>query len=376
MDDAAIEFLDSLIAVLWANRIERRGTHAGVTLEEINWLCRRAQDIFCAEMNVLELTAPITICGDIHAQFHDLLRIFDVAGPPSRTKFLFLGDYVDRGFQGVDTLCLLFAYKIRYPDHIYLLRGNHECTYISQQYGFAAECSRSYPKEKVWELFCDTFNFMPIAAIVGSQIFCVHGGISPNLTSLADIAILQRPQDVPDEGLFCDLLWADPDPEVEQWTENERGTSYCFGRPQAEEFLRAFEFSMIVRAHQAVDDGYEFPFGEEVPVVTVFSAPNYCYEYGNQAAIMQVDANLHHTFKQFQWEEAPVIESPDSGVEVPIPQPAQDDFEVRKIELPLSESDDEDGEEDRETLEAGSGDVPAAEPGDVVDDPDKAEDSA
>jgi serine/threonine-protein phosphatase PP1 catalytic subunit len=310
MADPAIEFLDSLIAVLWANRSQPRGSHAGVTIEEINYLCKRVQAIFRAEMNVLELSAPITICGDIHAQFHDLLRIFDVAGPPPRTKFLFLGDYVDRGYQSIDTLSLLFAYKIRYPDQIFMLRGNHECTYISKLYGFASECDESYPGIPVWPLFCETFNFLPIAAIVGSKIFCIHGGISPHLKSVADLALIPRPQDVPEEGLFCDLLWADPDADVDDWTENERGTSYCFGRAQAQEFLDAFDFSMICRAHQLADNGYEYPLGEDVGVVTLFSAPNYCYEYGNMGAIMQVDADLQCTFKQFQWEEAPHIELP------------------------------------------------------------------
>jgi diadenosine tetraphosphatase ApaH/serine/threonine PP2A family protein phosphatase len=162
----------------------------------------------------------------------------------------------------------------------------------------------------VWQLFCETFNFLPIAAIVASQIFCIHGGISPHLNSVADIAVIPRPQDVPEEGLFCDLLWADPDPDVDEWTANERGTSYCFGKPQVDAFLRNFEFTLICRAHQLADDGYEFPLGGETGIVTLFSAPNYCYEYGNQAAIMHVDAALKRTFVRFQWEEAPRIALP------------------------------------------------------------------
>jgi hypothetical protein len=138
---------------------------------------------------------------------------------------------------------------------------------------------------------------------------------------VADIVTIMRPQDVPENGLFCDLLWADPDPDVDDWTDNERGTSYCFGPQQAREFLENFDFSMICRAHQLADDGYEYPFGEEIPVVTLFSAPNYCYEYRNQAAIMQVDAELRHTFKQFEWEEAPHIELPTEGAAGQAAQP-------------------------------------------------------
>jgi serine/threonine-protein phosphatase PP1 catalytic subunit len=214
---------------------------------------------------------------------------------------IFPGDYVDRGYQGIDTVALLFAYKIKFPDRIYLLRGNHECTYVSRVYGFFDECSRAFPQMNAWKLFSDVFNYLPIAAIIGAKIFCVHGGISPDLKTLDDIRNIQRPIEVPEEGLLCDLLWSDPDPTVQNWTDNERGTSYCFGSPQVEAFLNTFDFDLICRAHQAVDDGYDFPFQPSPTVITIFSAPNYCYEYENMAAILKVDESLFCSFKTLNW---------------------------------------------------------------------------
>jgi serine/threonine-protein phosphatase PP1 catalytic subunit len=275
---------------------------AGVTFEEITFLCSRLHDQFLAEPALLELSPPLTVCGDIHGQFHDLLRIFDLAGRPPDTRYLFLGDYVDRGFQGVDVVCLLFAYKIKYPDRIYLLRGNHECTYINRLYGFYEECHEAYLGKEAWKTFSETFNCLPIAAIIEKKIFCVHGGISPVLYSLDDITEIARPLEVPEAGLLCDLVWADPNPDVEIWTENERGTSYCFGAQQVNDFLIKFDFDLICRAHQSVDDGFDFPFSPQQNLITVFSAPNYCYEYMNKGAILNVDANLFCTFTTLECE--------------------------------------------------------------------------
>jgi serine/threonine-protein phosphatase PP1 catalytic subunit len=141
---------------------------------------------------LLDLDTPVNICGDIHGQFPDLIKLFDLVGYPPDSNFLFLGDYIDRGKMGLETICLLFAYKIKFPENFFLLRGNHECASLNKIYGFYDECKRRY-SIKLWKTFIDCFNCLPIAAIVGDSIFCVHGGLSPELRSFNQINSLVRP---------------------------------------------------------------------------------------------------------------------------------------------------------------------------------------
>jgi serine/threonine-protein phosphatase PP1 catalytic subunit len=283
----------------------RIGTPSGITKEEILFLCRNVCNVYKSQPVLLELHAPITICGDIHAQFHDLLRIFDSTGYPPSKNFLFLGDYVDRGCQCIETVCLLFCYKILYPNKLFMLRGNHECAYINRIYGFYDECI-TYFDIDIWKEFSQVFNWLPIAATIDEKIFCIHGGISPDLNTLDQIRQINRPTEVPEDGLLCDLLWSDPNPDIMDWEENERGTSWSFGANKVDEFLTKFNFDLICRAHQAVMEGFEFPYPNNQCLVTVFSAPNYCYEYDNCAAVLHVDENLYCSFtiiKPFKWEQ-------------------------------------------------------------------------
>jgi serine/threonine-protein phosphatase PP1 catalytic subunit len=268
---------------------------ASLSTDQLEFLCDTVRAIFMEQPILLELRPPITVCGDTHGQFHDLLRLFDISQYPPAANYLFLGDYVDRGMQSIETVCLLFCYKILYPQNFFLLRGNHECTYINRLYGFYDDCVQQYSLA-VWKMFSDVFNCMPIAAIIDDKIFCIHGGISPELTSLDDIRNLPRPMEVPEDGLLCDLLWADPCADVEGWEENDRGASVVFGVAPLDDFLNRFGFDLVCRAHQAVMTGYEFPFFPNQSILTLFSAPNYCYEFDNRGAIMKVDENLFCTF--------------------------------------------------------------------------------
>eukprot|EP00882_Tetradesmus_deserticola_P016185 GHRQ01017268.1.p1 GENE.GHRQ01017268.1~~GHRQ01017268.1.p1 ORF type:complete len:216 (+),score=59.73 GHRQ01017268.1:485-1132(+) len=167
-----------------------------------------------SQPNLLELEAPIKICGDIHGQYSDLLRLFEYGGFPPEANYLFLGDYVDRGKQSLETICLLLAFKIKYPENFFLLRGNHECASINRIYGFYDECKRRY-NIRLWRTFTDCFNCLPVAALIDEKILCMHGGLSPELKSLEQIKRVARPTDVPDSGLLCDLLWADPDKDIQ-----------------------------------------------------------------------------------------------------------------------------------------------------------------
>ncbi|KAL7251471.1 hypothetical protein ACSBR1_013327 [Camellia fascicularis] len=215
---------------------------------------------------------------------------------PSRSvsKYLFLGDYVDRGKQSLETICLLLAYKIKYPENFFLLRGNHECASVNRIYGFFDECKRRF-NIRLWKIFTDCFNCLPVAAVIDEKILCMHGGLSPDLNDLNQIRNIQRPTDVPETGLLCDLLWSDPSKDVKGWGMNDRGVSYTFGPEKVTEFLQKHDLDLICRAHQVVEDGYEF-FADR-QLVTVFSAPNYCGEFDNAGAMMSVDDSLMCSFQ-------------------------------------------------------------------------------
>ena len=238
---------------------------------EITAICHAARELFLSQPALLELSPPVKIVGDVHGQYTDLIRMFEMCGFPPNSNFLFLGDYVDRGKQSLETILLLLCYKLRFPENFFLLRGNHECANVTRVYGFYDECKRRCTV-KVWKTFIDTFNTIPIAAIVAGKIFCVHGGLSPSLQHMDDIRNIARPTDVPDWGLLNDLLWSDPADMEADWEANERGVSYCFGKKVIMEFLQKHDFDLVCRAHMVVEDGYEF-FNDRI-LVTVFSAPN------------------------------------------------------------------------------------------------------
>jgi serine/threonine-protein phosphatase PP1 catalytic subunit len=286
--------VDSIIHKLLEVRGSKPGKQVNLLENEIKGLCVKARDIFMSQPMLLELEAPIKICGDIHGQYYDLLRLFEYGGFPPESNYLFLGDYVDRGRQSLETICLLLAYKIKYPENFFLLRGNHESSTINRLYGFYDECKRRY-SIRIWKMFGDCFNCLPVAAIIDEKILCMHGGLSPELTSLDQINKIFRPTDVPDNGLLCDLLWSDPDKDAPAWEDNERGVSYVFGPEIVTLFLKKQDLDLVCRAHQVVEDGYEF-FAKR-QLVTVFSAPNYCGEFDNSGAMMTVDESLMCSFQ-------------------------------------------------------------------------------
>lgn len=286
--------LDSIIQRLLSVRGQRPGKQVQLADWEIRWLCLKSREIFISQPILLELEAPIKIVGDIHGQYYDLLRLFEYGGFPPDANYLFLGDYVDRGTQSLETICLLLAYKIKYPENFFLLRGNHECASINRIYGFYDECKRRY-NIKLWKTFTDCFNTLPVAAIIDDKIFCIHGGLSPELHSMEQVRRIMRPTDIPDSGILCDLLWSDPEKHISGWGENDRGVSFTFGADVVGKFLDKHDFDLICRAHQVVEDGYEF-FAKR-QLVTIFSAPNYCGEFDNAGGMMSVDESLMCSFQ-------------------------------------------------------------------------------
>ncbi|ELK03087.1 Serine/threonine-protein phosphatase 2A catalytic subunit alpha isoform [Pteropus alecto] len=255
-----------------------------------------AKEILTKESNVQEVRCPVTVCGDVHGQFHDLMELFRIGGKSPDTNYLFMGDYVDRGYYSVETVTLLVALKVRYRERITILRGNHESRQITQVYGFYDECLRKYGNANVWKYFTDLFDYLPLTALVDGQIFCLHGGLSPSIDTLDHIRALDRLQEVPHEGPMCDLLWSDPD-DRGGWGISPRGAGYTFGQDISETFNHANGLTLVSRAHQLVMEGYNWCHDRNV--VTIFSAPNYCYRCGNQAAIMELDDTLKYSFLQF-----------------------------------------------------------------------------
>jgi len=286
--------VDDTITKLMGARTQRSRGLPPLPEKDINLLLLAARDVFVTQPTLLELDAPIKIMGDIHGQFHDLLDLFEMAGPPPTSNYLMLGDYVDRGKHSIETLCLLLSYKVKYPENFFLLRGNHECSSITRIYGFYDECKRKH-SVKLWKQCCSLFNYLPPAAVVDDRILCMHGGISPELHNYDQIRNMVRPCDVQDTGLLCDLLWADPDNDVETWVENDRGVSFSFGRAALEQCLARFGLDLIARAHQVVEDGYDLFAGRQL--VTIFSAPCYCGDFDNAAAVMEVSDDLMCSFK-------------------------------------------------------------------------------
>lgn len=261
---------------------------------EILSLCQASKEIFLSQPTLIELSPPVKIVGDVHGQYSDLIRLFEMCGFPPVSNYLFLGDYVDRGKQSLETILLLLCYKMKYPENFFLLRGNHECANVTRVYGFFDECKRRC-NIKTWKTFIDVFNCLPIAAVVASKIFCVHGGLSPSMNSMEDVRQIQRPTDVPDYGLLNDLLWSDPSDTAHDWEDNERGVSFCFGKSVINDFLSRYDMDLICRAHMVVEDGYEF--WNDRTLVTVFSAPNYCGEFDNYGACMSVSEDLLCAFE-------------------------------------------------------------------------------
>ncbi|EJU06654.1 serine/threonine specific protein phosphatase [Dacryopinax primogenitus] len=263
---------------------------------EVRLLCLKARELLIEEGNVVYVDSPVTVCGDIHGQFFDMLELFFIGGWCPDTKYIFMGDFVDRGFYSVETFLLLLALKVRYPDRMTLIRGNHESRQITQVYGFYDECTRKYGSATVWRYCCDVFDYLALGALVDGRIFCVHGGLSPSIQYLDTIRAIDRKMEVPHDGGMCDLLWSDPD-DIAGWGLSPRGAGFLFGADVVRTFCHSNDVDLIARAHQLAMEGYKLMF--EKRIVTVWSAPNYCYRCGNVASIMSLHENLDQEYKIF-----------------------------------------------------------------------------
>lgn len=288
-------------------------------------ICEKAKELLMGESNVVHISAPVTVVGDIHGwvsvalirvmtysrQFYDLIEIFRIGGYAPSTNYLFLGDYVDRGPYSVETISLLTCLKLRYPHRVHLIRGNHESRAVTQNYGFYGECTRKYNgAANVWTYFTDLFDFMTLSVVIDNRIFCVHGGgyryeyvliltpgLSPSLHTIDQVKIIDRFREIPHEGPMADLVWSDPDGEKEEFAISQRGAGYTFGSQIVRKFLEINKMEHILRAHQLCMEGYQVLFDDKLS--TVWSAPNYCFRCGNKASILEVGVNGERYFNVF-----------------------------------------------------------------------------
>jgi len=263
---------------------------------DLKHLCELAKELLLEESNVQPVSSPVTICGDIHGQFFDLMELFKTGGECPQTNYIFMGDFVDRGYHSLETFTMLLALKVRYPDKVTLLRGNHESRQITQVYGFYDECQQKYGNANAWKYCTQVFDLLTLAALIDGRILCVHGGLSPDIRTLDQIRTINRNQEIPHEGEFCDLMWSDPE-DIDTWQVSPRGAGWLFGKLVTNEFITINNLDLIARSHQLVHDGYKFMFDKQL--VTVWSAPNYCYRCGNVAAIMELEKDTEPHFKIF-----------------------------------------------------------------------------
>ncbi|XP_016842872.1 serine/threonine-protein phosphatase 5 [Nasonia vitripennis] len=244
--------------------------------------------LFMAQPSLVDITVPdenkFTICGDIHGQYYDLLNIFELNGLPSESNpYLFNGDFVDRGSFSVECIFTLFGFKLLYPNHFFMSRGNHESATMNHMYGFEGEVKTKYTAQMA-ELFTEVYNWLPLAHCINKRVLVMHGGLfSRDNVTLKEIREIDRNRQPPDEGPMCELLWSDPQPQMGR-APSKRGVGVQFGPDVTHKFLQLNNLDYIVRSHEVKQDGYEV--GHDGKCITVFSAPNYCDTMGNQGAFI------------------------------------------------------------------------------------------
>ncbi|CAD5213246.1 unnamed protein product [Bursaphelenchus xylophilus] len=278
-----------------------------VTPEEIYKLCQLAVESFIKQPALLQIgssSLPLTICADIHGQFRDVRMLVDRHGFVDKHSYLFLGDYADRGTQGVETISFLFAAKVLHPERVFLLRGNHEDYNTSMVYGLLDECLEkfgNYCGQRLWLCFVNAFNHMPFAALVDKKILCMHGGLSPEIHNVEDINKIRRPSMIPLYGMACDIVWSDPLNQHDGWSLSPRGISFTFDDSVVEKFCEANGIDLIVRGHQITNEmhrnGYQFSPGGRV--LTLFTASDYL-RTSNTGATLTVTPNLEAHFTLFR----------------------------------------------------------------------------
>lgn len=268
-----------------------------VPKKDVVTLCGRVSELLNKENILIHLEPPLHVVGDLHGNVTDLLRILQTIGYPPHEKYLFLGDYVDRGHDSVEVLLILFCLKVKFPNDIYLLRGNHETQLMSTFYGFKDEIINKYSKSLFYE-FHRVFNLMPLTALIQKKIFCVHGGLSPLFKSFTHLQKLEKPTDIDQPSMFLDFIWSDPKDGPTKFVPSNRRSGNYFNADALKAFLKKTGCELVLRAHEYCVHGYNFPYEKVDGCITVFSSSNYC-DRMNKAAAINVSKTLEVTLTSF-----------------------------------------------------------------------------
>jgi serine/threonine-protein phosphatase 5 len=295
IQDINIDFVLSLCQDLKNGKV----LHKRYVLQIMLW----AREIMKSEDTLVRLTIKdgeyLTICGDIHGQFLDLVNIFQIFGNASEIHhYLFNGDFVDRGPASFEVVMVLLSLKIAFPRTFHLSRGNHESSHINKIYGFEKEIESKYPEDtkNMFNHFQSVFNSIPLAYTIQNRFFVTHGGIGSGEISLDDINRINRFKDPSeDDSIMHDLLWADPG------SQNGIGTSMrgavSFGPDITDKFLSRNGLHTLIRSHEFQKNGYKIDHNGKC--ITVFSAPNYMEEK-NEGAVIQVFPDGTMKIEQFE----------------------------------------------------------------------------
>ena len=303
--------------------------------ESIVSLAQAVQDIFAKSPMCLDISGEFVTIGDLHGHVFDLIRILARFGMPPHRNYLLLGDYVDRGNFSVETIVLIYLLKVLYPANVYVVRGNHEMHALCAQFGFRQEVQATYKSPHVFNVFVKSFGFMPIAARVNGNVFCVHGGIGPKLTSIDVLETIPRPLVEFDQGLADQVLWSDPSGEVDEFQPSQRGSGFVFGQAALNRFLEANNLRLLVRGHQSIEEGVLFQFADKV--VTVFSASHYTSETLNPSGVLILKPDGQESFTLDSLDDITrdnvKFESLDAKNKRPIQPLFADSNDVRRIKL-------------------------------------------
>lgn len=309
-------------------------------------LCHLSIKTLEKQPTLLRIEPPVVVVGDLHGSFYDLLRIFSIFKQPPTTKYLFLGDYVDRGPFSLEVMIMLTSYQCAYPDHVFLVRGNHEIPRVNSNYGFKSNVIFAYGFDDIWHCFQKVFSWMPLAAIIGGEIFCVHGGISPLLQTVDQIENIKRPITSPTDDLINDLLWSDPSEKVKKFKPSERESGMAFGSKAIKQFFKSSGMKLIIRAHQFVEEGISI--FEKAPLITVFSSSCYGKFTDSKSGVVVInEKNEYKTYsfpalKKLEREEAlffSLVKNSSNKVSKSVPRAIRSFFSYNQLLLKMSQND-------------------------------------
>lgn len=269
-----------------------------IPIEEIRWVCSTSTKIFLDEPTVIDINSPAIVVGDVHGQIEAVFHIFDKFGSPKKNRYVFLGDYVDRGPKSLYTLIFLLAIKIKHGKDFHMIRGNHEDVNVSKQYQFRDEVINTYHSPDLMNDFDSVFTSIPLGVLINNTILCIHGGLGPAVRTVDTLREIKRPFILTDQDPMYDIVWADPQKNIEDWGNGRRATSCSFGVTPLLEFFERSNITGMIRGHECVKEGYLYSLGEDVNFVTLFSAPNYGNTQ-NKAAVLLIDEDGKYNFQTF-----------------------------------------------------------------------------